>query len=55
LEDFFVGGDRKGSHFMHLLPHCTSLSKPDISNAQAATVSSSSLASLPPIEHANAF
>jgi hypothetical protein len=35
--------------------HCTSLSKPDISTALAATASSSNSALLPPIEHANAF
>jgi hypothetical protein len=35
--------------------HCTSLPKPDISTAQAATLSSSKSALLPPIEHANAF
>jgi hypothetical protein len=35
--------------------HCTSLCKPDISIAQAATLSSSNSALLPPIEHTNAF
>jgi hypothetical protein len=40
---------------MHLLPNALHLSKPDISTAQAATLSSSNSALLPPIEHANAF
>jgi hypothetical protein len=34
--------------------HCTSLSKPDISTAQAATLNSNNSALLPPIEHSNA-
>jgi hypothetical protein len=35
--------------------HCTSLSKQDVTTAQVATSSSSKLALLPPIDHANAF
>jgi hypothetical protein len=37
--------------------HCTSLSKPDvmITTAQAATLSSSKSALLPPVDHVNAF
>jgi hypothetical protein len=35
--------------------HCTSPTKPGISTAQAATLSSSKSAFLPPNEHANAF
>jgi hypothetical protein len=35
--------------------HCTSLSKPDNSAAQAATLRSSKSALLPPIDHDNAF
>jgi hypothetical protein len=56
LEHFVMVGDGKGSQFMHLLRmHCTSLSKPDVTTAQAATLSSSKAALLPPIDHANAF
>jgi hypothetical protein len=55
-----VVGDGKGSRLMHLLPNALLLTlkawlKPDISTAQAATLSSSNSASLPPIEHTSAL
>jgi hypothetical protein len=53
LEHFVMVGDGKGSQFMHLVR--TSLSKPDDTTAQAATLSSSNSALLPPIDHANGF